>query len=247
MTILNRFQMFALSLVLFTLAPASWAQKAPGSKCPPVKPKNAEEALRIEESSNKNGCWVRDSTGQLVFVSSKAPDQSYVPLTKAPAPTAKPSCQSSGGAPGSRITGTWLLDQKCVANCPQSRQGQDMDALQTITITPQGPKLFQITFGSYPGADECMIPLRLVQTTPTTLSAYVKASGTARYDQACATATVEVETRGANLFVRVRRADTWEGMACRTSAPPGVWLPNPYPPYQGGTWLQAGQDLNGPF
>jgi hypothetical protein len=243
----NGFQMFTPILVLLTLAPALRAQKASGSKCPPVKPKNAEEALRIEESSNKNGCWVRDRTGQLVFVSSKAPDQGYVPLTKAPTLTGKPSCQSSGGAPGSGITGTWLLDQKCVANCPEPRPGYDMDAVQTVTITPQGPKLYQITFGSYPGADECMIPLRLTQTTPITSLAYVKASGTARYDQACATATVEVETRGANLFVRVHRADTWEGMACRTSAPPGVWLPNPYPPYQGGTWLRSGQDLNGPF
>jgi hypothetical protein len=36
--------------------------------CPPVAPKNAQEALMMEQSSNKEGCWQRDSSGKLVFV-----------------------------------------------------------------------------------------------------------------------------------------------------------------------------------
>jgi len=58
---------FGVSLALFVVPFVAQAQTASGAKCPPVKPKNAEEALRIEESSNKVGCWVRDKSTEAVY------------------------------------------------------------------------------------------------------------------------------------------------------------------------------------
>lgn len=239
-----------LGLSLLSVTVMSRGQTASGSKCPPVKPKNAEEALRIEQSSNKNGCWVRDSTtGQLVFVSSKAPDQNHTPLVKQQsAPTVKPSCQTSSGGAGSGITGTWLWEERCTSGCTPATP-TDYVGAETLTITPLGPMLFQVGFGSYPGANECMVPVRLTQITPSNSSAtFVRATGAAPAQQYCGTPpTIEVETRGATLYVRMHRTDVWEGTACRTSLPPGVWIPhNPFDPSKG-MWLEGGRQLNGPF
>jgi hypothetical protein len=55
--------------------------KPVSKKCPPVTPKNDQEKLMIEQSSIHPGCWVRNkNTGQLEFISDKAPNTYKSPL-----------------------------------------------------------------------------------------------------------------------------------------------------------------------
>jgi hypothetical protein len=72
-----------LACLTLVLTPASVGQTGSGGKtqtCPTVTPKNSAEALKMETSSNHNGCWVRQADGSLVFVSSQTPNNSYKPL-----------------------------------------------------------------------------------------------------------------------------------------------------------------------
>jgi len=232
---------FIVILVLFNLFPALWAQTAGGTKCPAVKPKNAQEAVMIEQSSDKHGCWVRDKSGQLVFVSSAAPDQ-YKRLVQMPASTTRPTCAALGGAPAAPgVMGTWLLDWKCVANCEGVRGTDNGSNSETITIDTAGPKLFQMTFGSYPEANACMVPVQLNPIGQLSSGSFVTASGSAHVNPDCGTApSFDVENRGATLFVRMRRIDIWEGTACRTKLGPGAWIPT----YPGkGYWMGGGKVL----
>jgi hypothetical protein len=69
----------------------------------------------MEQTNNKQGCWVRDKkTGQIVFVSNRAPDQNYNPILNIPKssdckPVLRTGAASAiqGALPGSGLAGTW--------------------------------------------------------------------------------------------------------------------------------------------
>jgi hypothetical protein len=57
------------------------SQTKPTASCPPVQPRNAQEALMMEGASHKQGCWERNkATGQLVFRSDVSPSRNYKAL-----------------------------------------------------------------------------------------------------------------------------------------------------------------------
>jgi hypothetical protein len=104
----RRLSLLSVTIVLVVVIPIqlSLAQTAP-KKCAPVTPKNPQEALMLEQSTNKNGCYVRDSKGTLVFVSSRAPDENYIPTIDIPQVG---SCKPALGSPSRAalgLAGTW--------------------------------------------------------------------------------------------------------------------------------------------
>jgi hypothetical protein len=85
-----------------------------------VTPKSPQEAVKIEKTNNKDGCWVRNQDGQLVFLSNQAPNQNHRPMITDPAnaldlPAAK--IGKSGSALGAAaVIGTWReshFDKEC--------------------------------------------------------------------------------------------------------------------------------------
>jgi hypothetical protein len=72
-----------------------FAQTNASKPCPIVKPRNSAEALKMENSSNHNGCWIRQADGSLVFLSDKSPDQNYKPALDS-----APDIENSGGLTG---------------------------------------------------------------------------------------------------------------------------------------------------
>jgi hypothetical protein len=89
-------------MCLFTI----WAnsQNLSAAKCVPVTAKNPQEALMMEASSNKNGCWVReknlDGSDHLVFVSGTTPDKNYKPMITNP-----PAQSRLSAPPAEKCTG----------------------------------------------------------------------------------------------------------------------------------------------
>ena len=77
-----------VTLIFMTALCESMAQ----TKCPPFQPKNQQEAQMVENSSYKNVCWSRDSSGNLTYTSSSGPNV-YRPMNL-PTPT------PSGFTPG---------------------------------------------------------------------------------------------------------------------------------------------------
>lgn len=53
-------------------------------KCPPITARNQREAVQMEASSNKIGCWQRDGQGNLVFTSATSTPNRYKPLPPLP-------------------------------------------------------------------------------------------------------------------------------------------------------------------
>ena len=97
-------------VILCAVAGSSVAQ----TKCPPVTARNAQEALRIEQTDNKNGCWVRDASDQLVFVSDLAPNRNYKAILNVPKSSGCNPVLRSRLAPGFQnpqsaggLAGTW--------------------------------------------------------------------------------------------------------------------------------------------
>jgi len=87
-------QIAYLGLLLIAVVLVQTANAQGGAKpcASPPKPKTRAEALMMESSSNKNGCWIRqknqDGTDDgLVFVSKEAPDKNYKPLISPAAPS----------------------------------------------------------------------------------------------------------------------------------------------------------------
>lgn len=115
MMISKGFRILAVSLALFTLDLVVWAQTTSGAKCPPVTPKNPQEAVMMVQTSNKQGCWVRDKkTSQLVFLSNLAPAQNYNPILNIPKSSGckpllrtGPASAIQSALPGSGLAGTW--------------------------------------------------------------------------------------------------------------------------------------------
>jgi hypothetical protein len=74
----------------------AWAQtRQVAAKCPSVISKNAQEALQMEQGSNKNGCWVRlknkdGSDAGLVFQNREGPEKSYKPIDRSSISTPQP-------------------------------------------------------------------------------------------------------------------------------------------------------------
>jgi hypothetical protein len=63
-------------VVLSFLVPSCVEGQQASVKCAPVTPRSGQEALQMEQSSNKDGCWVRQkhqdgSDGPIVFVANK--------------------------------------------------------------------------------------------------------------------------------------------------------------------------------
>jgi len=71
----------AMHFLLF-VAPA-YSQNS-SKPCAAVTPKNKQEALMMETASDKKGCWVRDTNGNLAFVSSVSPESNYKPVIPNP-------------------------------------------------------------------------------------------------------------------------------------------------------------------
>jgi hypothetical protein len=74
------------AVLLLASSCALWAQsqKVVG-ECPPVIPTNSQEALLMEQSTNKNGCWERQkktdgSDAGLIFRSREEPGKNYKPI-----------------------------------------------------------------------------------------------------------------------------------------------------------------------
>lgn len=114
---------FALLLCACAWAPVLAGQTASSSRkplrlttqsCPVVTPRNADEALQMQNASDHSGCWARSSDGSLRFLSTLAPDQSFKPIIgdtadagAAPAPI-KPTPGRSGTSDPS---GTWAIKE----------------------------------------------------------------------------------------------------------------------------------------
>ena len=92
----------------------TFAQKA-GVPCPLVIARTPQEALQIEQSSNKKGCWARDKNGHLVFLSTGSP-KDYKPLVEGdprpPKDLPAPGVTSIATVPGKQdpIIGKWHID-----------------------------------------------------------------------------------------------------------------------------------------
>jgi hypothetical protein len=78
----------AIHLLLFVVPAYSQSTSKP---CPAVTAKNKQEALMMEATTDKKGCWVRNKGGNLVFVSSASPDSNYKPVL--------PNPQTNNGRP----------------------------------------------------------------------------------------------------------------------------------------------------
>src|ERR1019366_7163535 len=97
--------------------PGLLAAQTAAKKCAPITPKNPQEAVMMEQTGNKQGCWVRDKkTGQLVFVSSLAPNQNYNAILNIPKSSGcKPVLRSGSGSaiagalPGGTLAGAWNI------------------------------------------------------------------------------------------------------------------------------------------
>jgi hypothetical protein len=220
-------------------------------KCPPVMPKNRQEALMMESSSNKKGCWARDKdSGQLVFLSDQSPDRNYLPMMEAPQPGVKPVCRvrQQGAAPND-FTGTWLVSFKCVHECSPvpGVAPEDQQMLQTVTVHRRLPKVYRVSFGTFPEMDGCEAPLDVMQKPNLSYSG-TTGTGANPIEEGCHPRTVELEPRLGSFVVRTRYESgaVWEGVACPTSAPPGAWFPqgsleNGKIVYRSGTWMTAPQ------
>ncbi|SRR5579859_4907140 len=245
---LKRYLVFILMLAsLVAIHPQ--AKKSSARKCPPVQAKNPEEAVMMESSSNKNGCWARDpASGQLVFLSDLAPDKNYVPMMEQPPPGTKPVCSARRpGAPANDLSGTWLVTVRCVSHCDAhpGASPEELQMLETVTISRRVPRTYRISFGTFPNMDGCETELTLLQK-PNLIYSGTSGVGTNELPEGCHPRTVEIESRGSSFIVRTRyeSGGVWEGLACPTSAPPGAWLPqahleNGKVVYSGGNWLLA--------
>lgn len=74
---------YALTSAVAAQTKATTSQTRAAAKCAPVTPKNVQEALLMEASSNKNGCWERSANGKLIFISKETPDsyKALIPTT----------------------------------------------------------------------------------------------------------------------------------------------------------------------
>lgn len=115
---------FQLSLLAFSVFATVFFQAGLCSaqqnvkKCAPVTPKNPQEAVMMEQTTNKTGCWVRDpNTGQLVFISSLPPDKNYNPILNVPKTggckpvLGNPTTATLNGSTGMGLAGTWKTTQ----------------------------------------------------------------------------------------------------------------------------------------
>jgi hypothetical protein len=103
-------QRFAAIIPFLIVGPTLLAQTT-SNACPPVKAKNAQEALTMEGASNKEGCWVRDpNTGQLVFVNMGG--IKYKPVLPQPNPAALSNgikVRYVAGETGIEVLSPWSL------------------------------------------------------------------------------------------------------------------------------------------
>src|SRR5882672_11718318 len=83
MRLFNLIRMGIYCTVFCAVLAQAQTSSAQAKSCPQVTAKNPQEALMMEQASNKQGCWARDKkTGQLVFLSNLPPNQNYKPLAK---------------------------------------------------------------------------------------------------------------------------------------------------------------------
>jgi hypothetical protein len=75
----NVFNAIVLVSCIEALSSSVLCQSGP-KPCAPMRPKNRQEVLKMEGTSDKNGCWVRDAKGNLNFVSNASPQSNYKPL-----------------------------------------------------------------------------------------------------------------------------------------------------------------------
>lgn len=133
--------MVAASIVMSCagVSPA-FAQQGTAGHCAPVTARNPQEALMMEGTSHRSGCWTRTASGQLVFVSNDAPDKAYKPLI-APVPSSGcvPRLRGAGVAPRSNgdlsgswqfMTGVWPGESELALIQLGSRLGSDTKVAQ---------------------------------------------------------------------------------------------------------------------
>ncbi len=78
-----------------TPSPKGQAAQGAAGNCPPFSPRNAQDALQVEESSHKDVCWAYNGR-TLVATSSQSPDKANKPSPS--------NSESGGGSPSSALT-----------------------------------------------------------------------------------------------------------------------------------------------
>jgi hypothetical protein len=106
-------KLIACAFLALILPCGARAQSAPVG-CKPVTPKNSVEALMMEQSTTKVGCWLREKNrdgtdGRLVFVSPLSPDKGKPVLNGASEADAAPPPIKPLGLQVSNPAGTWLI------------------------------------------------------------------------------------------------------------------------------------------
>jgi hypothetical protein len=138
------------------------AQSA-STNCPPVTPRNPAEALQMEQSSNKTGCWVRQkksdgSDGNLVFVSKLRPDQNFKPQTMIPTTEGVAKWNLSGMSTTPKgpndLAGIWIA----------ANSSPDDKAPPALLIFEKNALGRYVLHDGYPPADKYWSPLEDVSS-----------------------------------------------------------------------------------